>query len=157
MTSLADLAASRASRTLRPGELLITQGDTGGDLFVLIDGELAVERDSVPVATIATSGALVGEMSVLLGSSNSATVRAVGNATVKVIENARDALMADGALAFSLAALVAGRLDATTALLVDLSRSNPSSAEQGLLARILSAIHLPGSAEFEVTRHDLFR
>ena len=155
MASLQAVASSRAARALEPGEVLIEQGAGGGDLFILEAGELAVERDGVAITTIATANALVGEMSVLLGTPNSATVRAIGHATVRTIENARAHLMQDPELTFRLAALVAGRLDATTALLVDLAKEHPGKTEQGLLARILSAIHLQAD-EATVTRHDLF-
>jgi CRP-like cAMP-binding protein len=150
MTTLQSLATPR---TLVPGEELILQGAAGGALYILVSGELSVERDGVAITTITARNALVGEMSVLLGTPNSATVRAVGPATVRALENAREYLMEDAELTFRLAALVASRLDATTALLVDLSKHHP--AQQGLLARILSAIHLQ-SDEAIVTRHDLF-
>lgn len=150
MSSIKTIATSR---TLSPGEELIAQGASGGTLFTLESGELAVERDGVAITTISTPNALVGEMSVLLGTPASASVRAIGPVTVRAIENARAQLMQDPELTFRLAALVASRLDATTALLVDLSKEHP--AEQGLLARILSAIHLQSDGP-TVTRHDLF-
>jgi len=147
--------ASDVRRTLEPGELLITQADPGGNIFVLEAGELAVERDGVPITTLSTPNVLVGEMSVLLGTPNSASVRAITHATVRVIENARDQLMQDPELTFRLASLVAGRLDATTGLLVELAKEHSGKAEQSLLARILSAIHVQAD-EATVTRRDLF-
>ena len=156
MASLQELASSHPTRSLEPGEALISQGGPGGDLFILEAGKLAVERDGVPVATISAQNALVGEMSVLLGLPNSATVRAVDHATVRTIINARSHLMQDPELTFQLASLVAARLDATTALLVDLAKEHPGKTEQGLLARILSALTLQANDAATVTRHDLF-
>lgn len=156
MASLLELASSRPARTLFPNEVLIQQGDAGGSLFVLEAGELAVERDGVTVATIASHNALVGEMSVLLGTPASATVRAVGYVTIRTIEDARTHLLADAQLTFQLASLVAGRLGATTALLVELSKEHQGKAEQGLLSRILSAIHLSAADDIIVTRNDMF-
>ncbi len=155
MASLIALANSMPSRALVPMEILINQGAPGGDLYVLQSGELAVERDGVEVARVSRPNSLVGEMSVLLGSPNSATVRAVGEASVQVIRDARKHLLADPEVTFQLAALVASCLDATTALLVDLSRENSGKAEHGLLSRILSVIQLPSDAE-AVSRYDLF-
>jgi len=156
MASLLSLASSPPSRTLEPNEELIIQGGPGGDLFVLESGELSIERDGVPVTTITTPNALVGEMSVFLGARNSATVRAVGYTTVKVIHDARKALLADSELALELSALVARRLDATTALLVQLNNEQPNKAEQGLLSRLLSAVHLSGGDEHRTIRENLF-
>ena len=66
MESLLTLAASHPSRTFVAGEILIGQGYQGGDLFILESGQLAVERDGVRIATIATPGSLIGEMSTCL-------------------------------------------------------------------------------------------
>lgn len=138
------MTATQDGRSLRPEEILIVQGEPGGDLFILEYGVLAVERDGVEIATLTEPGTLVGEMSVLLGSSNSATVRAVSDGRVRVIRNAKRYLASDPELSLSIAALVAGRLDATSALLVELSSEHVGKpTEQGLLSRIFSAIHLP--------------
>jgi CRP-like cAMP-binding protein len=61
MESLLTLAASHPSRTFAAGEILIGQGYQGGDLYILEQGQLAVERDGVRIATIATPGSLIGE------------------------------------------------------------------------------------------------
>ncbi len=159
MASILTVASSRPTRVLEPNETLLVQGEPGGALYVLEDGELLVERDGVPVTTISHRNALVGEMSVLLDKPHSATVRAVGIATVRTIEDAKSHLLADPEMALGLASLVAGRLDATTAVLVQLSREHPGKTEQGFLARILSAIHLPLADDDDVTdiaRNDLF-
>lgn len=142
MQSLLDLVASQPKRTLASGEVLISQGREGGDLFVLESGQLVVERDGINIARIATPNALVGEMSVVLGTLNSATVRADGVTTVRVIQDARKYLEQDQAMTFRLAWLMATRLDATSAYLVELSKQHTGSAEQNLLGKILSALHL---------------
>ncbi|HEY2806654.1 MAG TPA: cyclic nucleotide-binding domain-containing protein, partial [Gemmatimonadales bacterium] len=71
MASLIALANSTPPRALVPMEILINQGASGGNLYVLQSGELAVERDGVEVARVSRPYALVGEMSVLLGTPNS--------------------------------------------------------------------------------------
>src|SRR3569833_2323175 len=88
MASLLTLTKEQPSRTLAAGEVLIAEGEPGGDLYVLESGRLMVERDGVPLATISSEGALVGEMSVLLGTENTATVRAAEATTVRVVHNA---------------------------------------------------------------------
>ena len=151
-------SGSKPTRHLVPGEVLIAQGDNGGDLFVLESGELVVERDGVKIATIAAAGSLVGEMSVLLSRPSSATVKAGRASSVHVIAGARDAIEHDPRLALSLARLMATRLDATSGLLVELSVQNNGKSEQGLLSRILSTLHLPAdNAQYvALTRQDLF-
>ncbi len=149
MTSLLALTASRPTRTLANDEVLLVQGEGGGDLFILLSGKLVVVRDGVNIATLAQPGTLVGEMSVLLGIRNSATVRAEREAKVPVIRDASKLLETQTGLARRVAALVAGRLDATSALLVELAKQNKGKSEQGLLSRILSTIYSPVPGEGE--------
>lgn len=159
MESLSGRAASQPiTRTLGSGEVLIAQGEAGGDLFVLESGQLTVERDGVTIATIWRPNSLVGEMSVVLGTPNSATVRADRETRVQVIHDGRAHLEQDPALTFRVAWLMASRLDATSALLVDLTRQHDGKNEQGLFAKILSALHLPvDEGEYvPVNRDDLF-
>lgn len=141
MESLLALAADHPARDLEPGDALIVQGEAGGDLFVLESGQLVVERDGVRIATIATPGAPVGEMSVILGKPSSATVRAERPSTVRVISRAAQQLQAEPALAYRIAWLMANRLDATSALLVDLSREHRGKPEHGLFGRVLATLH----------------
>lgn len=158
MESLLDLAAAQPQRTLAPNEILISQGREGGDLFVLESGQLVVERDGVSIATISTPNALVGEMSVVLGTPNSATVRADRTTTVRVIQDARKYLEQDQALTFRLAWLMASRLDATSAYLVELTKQHQGKAEQNMLGKILGALHLQAGdgAYAAVARNDMF-
>lgn len=116
--------------------------------YILLSGKLAVVRDGVSIATINQPGTLVGEMSVLRGTPYSATVRAEGPAKVRVIRDATALLDSEPGQARRVAALVAGRLDATSALLVDLAKQNKDKAsEQNLLRRILATLYAPVTAE----------
>jgi len=78
---------ARAARplTLGPTERLVVQGQPGGSLFVLAEGELEVwlrrDGEDVLVDTMG-KGAVVGEMSLLTGEPRTATVRAVEGAVV---------------------------------------------------------------------------
>lgn len=157
MESLLELAASQPQRTLAPGEVLITQGREGGDLFVLESGQLVVERGGVTIARISTPNALVGEMSVVLGTRNSATVRAEGTTVVRVIQDAREHLKTDPELTFRIAWLMATRLDLTSAYLVELTKQHKGKVEQNLLGKILSALHQPDESHYAtVNRNDMF-
>ena len=131
MTNLLAMTASRPTRTLADGEVLLVQGEGGGDLFILLSGKLVVVRDGVNIATISQPGTLVGELSVLLGIRNSATVSAEREAKVRVIRDANTLLDSEPGLARRVAALVAGRLDATSALLVELAKQNKGKSRTG--------------------------
>jgi CRP-like cAMP-binding protein len=141
MTSLLTLTYSAPTITLGKGEVLVTQGEIGGDLFVLESGRLSVERDGVSLATIREPGSLIGEMSVLLGIKNSATVRAEERSTIRVVRDALRILEKQPLVTLRLATLLSQRLDATSALLVEMTQETAGkSAEQGLLRRLFSSL-----------------
>jgi CRP/FNR family transcriptional regulator, cyclic AMP receptor protein len=141
MTSLLTLTYSAPTRSYAKGEALVTQGERGGDLYVLESGRLSVERDGVVIATIEEPDSVVGEMSVLLGSNYSATVRADRDSKVRVVKDAMRILAKQPELTLRLAQLVSQRLDTTSALLVELSRETAGKpSEQNLLRRIWTAL-----------------
>ncbi len=80
------LALTARPITLGPTERLIVQGQEGGSLFVVAEGEVEVvlrrEDGEDLVVDIMGKGAVVGEMSLLTGARRSATVRALDGAVV---------------------------------------------------------------------------
>jgi hypothetical protein len=71
-------------RTLDPGETLVEQGAPGDELYLILDGVLAVEIDGEEVAEIGP-GAIVGEKALLEGGTRTATLRAQTRCRVGVI------------------------------------------------------------------------
>ena len=144
MANVLTLTRGQPLRALAAGEALIEAGDSGGELYVLEAGRLTVERDGVTIATIAEPGALVGEMSVLLGVDHSATVRAETQSSVRVIEDALPFLERTPLMALHVATLACERLDRTSALVVQLRKEADDKAEeQGVFGRIFSALTVP--------------
>lgn len=139
MVNILPLVKSHPVRTLKPGDALIEAGEAGGELYVLQSGRLSVIRDGIEIATIGEPGALIGEMSVLLGVDHSATVRAVNAAEVRVVENGIGFLEATPIVALHVATIACQRLDATSALVVQLRRQG-ATAEPGFLERLFGAI-----------------
>ena len=102
---------------IAPGMALIEQGGKTGQLYVLKEGQLEVQRDGKHVSTIRTPGAVVGEMSVLLDVPQTATVRALTEVDFFVIDNAIEVLRAHPDWLLQIARLLAQRVNTTTALL----------------------------------------
>ena len=75
-------------RRLRRGEELVRQGDEGGELFLLFDGVLEVERDGEVIARLGP-GAVVGEAALLSGGARNATLRAVTPVRVAAVPGDR--------------------------------------------------------------------
>jgi CRP-like cAMP-binding protein len=145
VASLLTLTYSSPTLDVAKGEELVTQGTPGRDLYVLESGKFVVERNGVAIATIEHADQMIGEMSVLLGRPHSATVRAERDSKVRVVKDAMRILEKHPELALRIAQLQSQRLDATSALLVDLNREHGDKpAEQNLIARIFSTLMTPG-------------
>ena len=98
---------------------LIREGEPGGNLYVLISGEVVVLKGETEVARIADAGSVFGEISALLDMPYSASVRAVGPVRALVSENAAEFIAANPAVALHTARILAQRLHAATAYLAD--------------------------------------
>lgn len=141
MPSLAALVASLPLETLAPGTQLTTEGTRSGQLYILESGKLTVKREGVALATIEEPGAIIGEMAVLLGIPHSATVVAQSEARVRVVADALGTLSQNAEFAVHLATIACARLNATSALLVELKGQAAGKAkEQALMSRILMAL-----------------
>jgi len=71
-------------RSVKVGDTLVEQGDTGDEMYLLLDGVLSVERDGEEVAQIGP-GTIVGEGAVLGDGTRGATLRAVTKCRVGVL------------------------------------------------------------------------
>jgi hypothetical protein len=71
-------------RSLEPGEALVSQGEEGRDLFLLVDGVLDVEVDG-RIVTQVGPGAVLGERALVEGGARTATLRAATQARVAVL------------------------------------------------------------------------
>ena len=120
MQELLDLARDASRRTLDTGEVLVTDGQAGEALYVLVDGALRVEKAGATVATVTDAGACVGEMSLLLGVPATADVVATRPTVVAVLDHAAALLESEPRLAVALARLLASRVQVMTTYLVDL-------------------------------------
>src|SRR5918992_579986 len=83
-TTIMKSGARSKPRRLEVDETLVKQGDAGDELYLLLDGALAVEIDGETVAEIGP-GAVLGERSVVEGVPRTATLRAVTRAKVVAI------------------------------------------------------------------------
>lgn len=98
---------------------LIQEGMPGGSLFVLISGEVVVLKGETEITRISDPGAVFGEISALLDSPSSASVRAVGPVRAHRADEAMAFIAANPAVALHTARILAQRLSAATAYLAD--------------------------------------
>jgi CRP-like cAMP-binding protein len=139
------VARSARPLTLGPTERLVVQGEPGGSLFVIADGELEVmlrgdDGRDVLVDTMG-KGEVVGEMSLLTGEPRSATLRAVDGAVVYEVGAQQYApiLSAHPELVDVLAKLMVTRLDERRARL----DAGAAARERAAIARRIRKLLTP--------------
>ena len=119
MQEILDACSELPEVALDAGAVLIPEGGSGGRLYVLVSGEVAVFKGETEVARVATPGAVFGEISALLDMPYSASVVAVGPVRARLSEDAAGFIAANPAVALHTARILAQRLHAATAYLAD--------------------------------------
>jgi CRP/FNR family cyclic AMP-dependent transcriptional regulator len=88
MASILDICAGATRQDFAAGTILLSEGETSGQLYILAEGSVEVLRGDTQVAIVGEPGAVFGEMSVLLNRPHTATVRATSPVGVFVFEDA---------------------------------------------------------------------
>ena len=105
-------------KTYRKGEAILRQGEASNCLIVLGSGTVEILRDEFVIAEVSAKGSIFGEMSVLLGETHTATVRAANDVAVYEIGDADKYLESKPALSLKLSRQLARRLQSLTTQLV---------------------------------------
>jgi len=74
--------------TMTAGSLIVDQGQTGREAFIVLDGEVDIRRNNRKVATLGP-GAVVGELSLLDHGPRTATAVCATDCTLMVIDQRR--------------------------------------------------------------------
>ncbi len=120
MRAVLEHCAGRQETYLPASAVLIREGETTGDLYILVEGELEVLKGDTVVAVITEPGSILGEMSVLLNQPHTATVRVSTGSTVYQIDDGAGFMREKPAVALLVATLLAQRLNAATTYLADI-------------------------------------
>ena len=126
--------------SLGPDGVLVSEGERSDRLYVLKSGNLEVVRKGSVVATLSKPGDIVGEMSVLLDTPHSATVRSRSGAELHVIDDPDAFLNANPAISRHIARTLAARLQNTTALLVDMRHRAKEREDQEMFEKIFALL-----------------
>jgi CRP/FNR family cyclic AMP-dependent transcriptional regulator len=133
------------TRSVAPGEALLTSGEPGARLYVLIEGEIEVSNDGVPINIQDEPGSIFGEMSALLKVAYTADVRALTASRVYEVDDGAGFLRSHPDIAFHVAKLLARRLKGASDYLVDLKKQFADQDDHfGMVDEVLSSLlHLP--------------
>jgi len=147
MRAVLEHCAGRQETYFAADTLLIREGETTGDLYILLEGQLDVLKGDTVVAVVTEPGAILGEMSVLLGQPHTATVRASTGSTVYQVDDGAGFLRAQPAVALLVAQVLAQRLNAATTYLADIKRQYAGHGNHlAMVGEVLeSLVNLPGS------------
>jgi CRP/FNR family cyclic AMP-dependent transcriptional regulator len=141
MASILDLCARATRKDFAAGTILLSEGETSGQLYILAAGSVEVLRGDTQVAIVSEPGAVFGEMSVLLNRPHTATVRSTSPVGVFVFDDAASFLKSHPEIAFFLGKLLAERLNAATTYLVDLKRQFEGQGNHfGMVGEILETL-----------------
>jgi CRP-like cAMP-binding protein len=141
MPDILEYCKGRKVETFKSGSVLIQEGGEERKLFVLIEGQVEVMRKDTQVSYIDEPGSLFGEMSVLLDTPYTATVKALSSVKAYVIDDSLAFLGSKAEISLELASLLARRLYYTTSYLVDLQQQAAGRREDlDLVDKILAQL-----------------
>ncbi len=154
MHEVLDVCARAMTVTAMPaGAILLTEGSRAGVLYVLAEGDVEISKNDIQVVVISEPGAVLGDISVLLDTPHTATVKTLTACKFYVIKHPQDFLRAYPELALDIARRLAERLHSMTTYLVDLKRQYEGSNDHfGMVDEVLETLshaqrsrHTPGS------------
>jgi CRP-like cAMP-binding protein len=120
------------------GDVLVSQGGPSGGVWILLSGALQVFKGDVPVNTITKTGAIVGEMSVILGTDHGATVVATEPSSLRYAEDGHTFLFGDPEITRLIAVGLAERLNFVTTYLADLKEQYGDASGLAMVSEVLA-------------------
>jgi CRP/FNR family cyclic AMP-dependent transcriptional regulator len=140
MATIFEAALGLPVTMLGPQAVLVAEGARTGKLYILKSGDLEVVRENSVVAGFSESGAVIGEMSVLLDQPHSATVRSRNGAEIYVIDDPVAFLDRNPFVAREIARSLAQRLSKTTSLLVEMRHRAKEREDHEMFDKIFALL-----------------
>ncbi|MBI1373036.1 MAG: cyclic nucleotide-binding domain-containing protein [Phycisphaera sp.] len=110
-------------KELQPGEVLLEQDQNTGKVYILIDGTVEILRDGVQITTVDQPGAPFGEISALINTPHTATVKALTPVMAIEVDDFRPQTAEYPELPLYLAETLANRLIETNKCLAELHKT----------------------------------
>ena len=123
-----------------PGDIVISEGGDAGGIWVLMSGKLLVRKGDVPVNTIDQPGAIVGEISLLLGHSHGATIEATEPTRARYASDGGALLSGEPEITRLIAVGLAERLNFVTAYLADLKHQYGDAPGLSMVDSVLTRL-----------------
>ena len=140
MSDMLELVSHLPEVDIDPGQVLCVEGDRSGSIWVLVSGSLTVTKRNVEVGAIDRPGAVIGEVAVLLNTSNGATVTARRPSRLRVARDGAALLRSDPAITTHVAAGLAERLDSVSTYLADLKHQYGNAPGLAMVGTVLNQL-----------------
>jgi len=122
------------------GDVVINEGGEAGGLWVLVSGKLLVRKGDVPVNTIDRPGAVIGEISLLLGHAHGATIEAMEPTRARYARDGGSLLLGNPEITRLIAVGLAERLNFVTAYLADLKHQYGDAPGLSMVDSVLTRL-----------------
>jgi CRP/FNR family cyclic AMP-dependent transcriptional regulator len=124
-----------------PEHTLIEEGKPLQGIFFLASGEVEVIKKGVLIGEVFEPGAVLGEMSWLLGTTPTATVRTLTPCTFRQVADPATFLRAHPEITLHISATLARRIDSLARYLVDIKNQFKDRADHlGMIDEVLDAL-----------------
>jgi CRP-like cAMP-binding protein len=123
------------------GDVVIEQGQPLAGIYFLESGEFEVLKHGVLIAEILQKGAVLGEMSWLLETTPTATVRAITPCTCRFAADPGNFMRQNPDVTLQVATTLARRLDSLSRYLVDIKNQFKDRADHlGIIDEVLDSL-----------------
>jgi len=140
MSDMLALSAHLPEVTFQPGDVVVREGGAAGAIWVLVSGCLRVRKGTVEVNTVSRPGALIGEISLLLGTAYGATVEASESSVLRHAVDGRALLASDPGMSMMVAVGLAERLNVVTTYLADLKHQYGDAPGLAMVSDVLNRL-----------------
>lgn len=140
MQQMLSLSATLPERRFEVGDIVVAEGTAADVVWVLVSGRLQISKGGVVVNQVAEPGALIGEVSALLGTAYGATVSALEPSVLRRADDGHDWLRGDAEIMRIVAIGLAERLNFVTTYLVDLKHQYGDAPGLSMVPEVLSQL-----------------
>jgi CRP-like cAMP-binding protein len=141
MSRLLELSQSLEEVAFAPGEVLLQEGTTSGNLFIMTEGAVEISKQGSPIKILRQPGTLLGEVSLLLDGPHVVSVTAVQPTRCRVTRGGRDYLASNAELSLLVAEVLALRLKGMIGYLADLKEQYGDRSDSlGVVDEVLDTL-----------------
>jgi len=140
MKDMLTISSHLPERHFSPEEVVVSEGDTTGSIWVFVSGALEVRKGNTVVNSISRPGALIGEISVLLGVPKGATVVATSPSVLRFAADGHALLASDPEIVRLVAMGLAERLNFVTNYLADLKNQYLDTPGLAMVSEVVNEL-----------------